>query len=180
MHLSECPAGPRQVAAPDLQEQVSQAFVDWRDDVYRYLLTLGLGPPQAQETAQEVFLRLYVALRKQEEPILNQRAWVFRVAHNLGLTVRTRESSTLPLDAELAAVLPDRGSDPESGFLEREKLQRVHRAVKDLSPQQRQCLYLRAEGLRYQEIADSLGVTVSTVAEFLKRAVTRLRKAVYE
>jgi RNA polymerase sigma-70 factor (ECF subfamily) len=65
-------------------------------------------------------------------------------------------------------------------LIEREKMQRVQVAVKELSPQQRQCLYLRAEGLRYQEIADTLGVKVSTVAEFLKRAVTRLRKAVYE
>jgi RNA polymerase sigma-70 factor (ECF subfamily) len=84
------------------------------------------------------------------------------------------------LDAELEATLADRASDPESGLLEREKLQRVHHAVQSLSPQQQQCLYLRAEGLRYREIADTLGVTVSTVAEFLKRAVVRLRKAVYE
>lgn len=180
MHLSECPAGSRQAAAPDLHDQVSQAFVDWRDDVYRYLLTLGLHPPQAQEATQDVFLRLYVALRKQQEPILNQRAWVFRVAHNLGLTLRTRETAMLPLGAELEATLPDRGLSPESSLLDREKLQQVHRALQDLSPQQRQCMYLRAEGLRYQEIADSLGITVSTVAEFLKRAVTRLRKVVYE
>jgi RNA polymerase sigma-70 factor (ECF subfamily) len=180
MQLSECPIESRRVAAATLHDQVSQAFVEWRDDVYRYLLTLGLHPGPAQEATQEVFLRLYVALRKQEESILNQRAWVFRVAHNLGLTLRTRENSLRPLDPELEAVLPDLASDPESSLLEREKLQRVHCAVQSLSPQQRQCLYLRAEGLRYWEIADTLGVTVSTVAEFLKRAVARLRKAVYE
>jgi RNA polymerase sigma-70 factor (ECF subfamily) len=180
MHLSECPAGPPQVAAAELQEQISQAFLDWRDDVYRYLMTLGLHSPQAQEATQEVFLRLYVALRKQEEPILNQRAWVFRVAHNLGLSLRTRESAFRPFDPELEATLPDQAPDPESGLMEREKLRRMHGAVESLSAQQRQCLYLRAEGMRYQEIADTLGVTVSTVSEFLKRAVTRLRKAVYE
>jgi RNA polymerase sigma-70 factor, ECF subfamily len=180
MRLSECPAGPPPVAAADLQSQVSQAFLDWRDDVYRYLLTLGLHSPQAQDATQEVFLRLYVALRKQEEPILNQRAWIFRVAHNLGLTLRTRESALRQIAPELEASLRDQAPNPESGLMEREKLQRMHGAVKSLSPQQRQCLYLRAEGLRYQEIADTLGVTVSTVSEFLKRAVTRLRKAVYE
>ena len=180
MHLSECPGGPPQVAAPELYEQVSQAFIDWRDDVYRYLLTLGLHSAQAQEATQEVFLRLYVALCKKEEAILNRRAWVFRVAHNLGQTLRLRESALRPFDPELEARLPDHGPDPESGLIEREKLQRMHRAVEALSPQQRQCLYLRAEGLRYHEIADTLGVTISTVSEFLKRAVTRLRKAVYE
>ena len=180
MHLSECPAEPSPATATDLREQVSQAFVDWREDVYRYLLTLGLDAGPAQEATQEVFLRLYLALRKQTEPILNQRAWVFRVAHNLGLTLRVREGALQPLNTELEGTLADRALDPESGFIEREKLERVHRAVRDLSPQQRECLYLRAEGLRYQEIADTLGVTVSTVAEFLKRAVSRLRKAVYE
>jgi RNA polymerase sigma-70 factor (ECF subfamily) len=64
--------------------------------------------------------------------------------------------------------------------MERERLLRMHRAVKSLSPQQRQCLHLRAEGLRYREIADATGVTISTVAEFLRRAVARLKRAVYE
>jgi DNA-directed RNA polymerase specialized sigma24 family protein len=46
------------------QEQVIRAFEDSRGDVYRYLLTFGLSPPQAQEAAQEVFLRLHIALEK--------------------------------------------------------------------------------------------------------------------
>src|SRR6185369_17554948 len=56
-----------------LQDQVSRLFEEARDDVYRYLLTLGLHPPQAQEATQEVFLRLYTTLRKGEE-IQNPRA----------------------------------------------------------------------------------------------------------
>ena len=45
------------------RDQVSRLFEEARDDVYRYLLTLGLHPPQAQEATQEVFLRLYATLR---------------------------------------------------------------------------------------------------------------------
>ncbi len=85
-----------------LQEQVSQLFEEARDDVYRYLLTLGLFPPQAQEAVQEVFLRLYTTLRKGEE-IQNLRAWVFRVAHNLGLKIRAKQHSELPFDPEIGA-----------------------------------------------------------------------------
>ena len=166
--------------AGELHQQVSQTYLDWRDDVYRYLLTLGLHPPQAQEATQEVFMRLYVTLRKKEETIRNQRAWVFRVAHNLGLTIRSKESASLPFAAELEETLADREPSPESGLIERERLLRMHRAVESLSPQQRQCLHLRAEGLRYREIAAAIGVNISTVAEFLRRAVTRLKKAVYE
>ena len=72
-----------------LQDQVAQLFLEARGDVYRYLLSLGLYPPQAQEGAQEVFLRLYATLKKGEK-IQNPRAWIFRVAHNLGLKIRAR------------------------------------------------------------------------------------------
>ena len=78
-------------AVARLQEQVGRLFEESREDVYRYLLTVGLHPPQAQEAAQEVFLRLYATLRKGEE-IRNPRAWIFRVAHNLGLKIRDRKS----------------------------------------------------------------------------------------
>ena len=54
-------------ASMTLQDQVAQLFEEARDDVYRYLLSLGLYPPQAQEAAQEVFLRLYTTLKKGED-----------------------------------------------------------------------------------------------------------------
>jgi RNA polymerase sigma-70 factor, ECF subfamily len=163
-----------------LDETASRAYLEWRDDVYRYLLLLGLYPPQAQEATQDVFLRLYATLRKGGDPIQNKRAWVFRTAHNLGLTLRSREARTFPFDGELEATIADTGCGPERTVLEREKLCSLHRAISSLSPQQRQCLRLRAEGLKYGEIATTMGIGVSTVYEFLGRAVTRLRKAVYE
>jgi RNA polymerase sigma-70 factor (ECF subfamily) len=159
-----------------LQHDVAQLFVDSRDDVYRYLLSLGLHPPQAQEGAQEVFLRLYATLRKGEE-IQNPRAWIFRVAHNLGLKVRARESSQAPFDAELEFSLAEPGLDPEQGVLERERLRRLHAGIQQLSEQQRRCLFLRMEGLRYPEIGTALGISTSAVSEFLRRALVRLRKS---
>src|SRR3954447_637314 len=90
-----------------LQDRVSQLFEESRDDVYRYLLTLGLHPPRAQEAVQEVFLRLYATMRKGEE-IQSPRAWVFRVAHNLGLKIRARQQSEEPFDADFGATYSNR------------------------------------------------------------------------
>jgi RNA polymerase sigma-70 factor, ECF subfamily len=161
--------------ATALQVQVAQLFEESREDVYRYLLTLGLTPPRAQEAVQEVFLRLYAVMKKGEE-IQNPRAWVFRVAHNWGLKVRARYSAESPFDPELELRLASPAQSPEQELLEREKLRRFHRAVEGLSDQQRRCLLLRMEGLRYPEIGAALGISVSAVGEFLRRAVTRLRK----
>src|ERR1700694_4023975 len=107
-------------ASMTLQDQVSRLFEEARDDVYRYLLTLGLYPPQAQEAAQEVFLRLYVTLRKGEE-IQNPRAWIFRVAHNLGLKIRARQHSRAPFDANMESQIADSTLNPEQSLLEREQ-----------------------------------------------------------
>jgi RNA polymerase sigma-70 factor (ECF subfamily) len=158
-----------------LQERVTRLFEESRDDVYRYLLTLGLYPPRAQEAVQEVFLRLYTTMRKGEE-IQNPRAWVFRVAHNLGLKIRARQQSEQPFDTEVRAHYTSQTETPESELLDRERMLRFHDAVEGLSEQQRRCLLLRMEGLRYPEIASTLGISASAVGEFLRRAMVRLKK----
>ncbi len=151
----------------ELQDRVAKLFEEAREDVYRYLLTLGLHPPSAQEAVQEVFLRLYTALKKGED-IQNPRGWVFRVAHNYGLKQRERQASEAPFDPDLELRLASRTEDPERGLIEREKMTRFHRAVESLSEQQKRCLFLRMEGLRYPEIGAALGISASAVGEFLE------------
>jgi RNA polymerase sigma-70 factor (ECF subfamily) len=158
-----------------LKEQVARMFEEARDDVYRYLLTIGLYPAQAQEATQEVFLRLYATLQKGEQ-IQNPRAWVFRVAHNLGLKIRARQHSEEPFEPELGAQYAARTNTPESDLIERERMLRFRDAVASLSEQQRRCLFLRMEGLRYPEIGSTLGISASAVGEFLRRAMVRLKR----
>lgn len=158
-----------------LQEQVTRLFEESRQDVYRYLLTIGLYPPQAQEATQEVFLRLYTTLRKGER-IESPRGWIFRVAHNLGLKIRARQDAELPFEPDVETRYASRTADPESQAAERERMLRFHKAVGALSEQQRRCLFLRMEGLRYPEIGSVLGISQSAVGEFLRRAIERLRR----
>ena len=179
--MSAYPVGERLVGIlrqegvrSSLQEQVATLFVESRQDVYRYLLTLGLHPPRAQEAVQEVFLRLYAELKK-GEVIENPRGWIFRVAHNHGLKVRARQVSEEPFDPALENRLLAAEEDPERSLLERERMARFHRAVEGLSEQQKRCLFLRLEGLKYPEIGSALGISASAVGEFLRRAISRLR-----
>jgi RNA polymerase sigma-70 factor, ECF subfamily len=158
------------------REQTSQLYLETRDDVFRYLLAMGVPPAHAQDLAQESFLRLYEKLSEGER-ILEPRAWIFRVAHNLALNARSRERRFEPYDEGVHAALPEGGAGPEQRLIGRERLARVTRAVAMLSPQQKQVLEMRAAGLRYREIAATMGVGISTVSEFVTRAVARLRKA---
>ncbi len=160
------------------RELATRAYETSREEVYRYLARMGVTPAEAQEITQDVFLKLFQALQSGED-ILNPRAWAFRVAHNMGVNQLTRQRPAEPVDP-LESRLAHPASSAEDELIESERQARLARALDSLSPQQRQCLHLRAEGLKYREIAETLGLSVSTVNEFLARAVARLQKATNE
>ncbi len=161
------------------REFVSRAYEENRDVVYRYLVALGTERAVAQELAQEVFLRLFVAARKGKQ-IQNVRAWVFAVASNLALNHLRAETYRPAFSGDdVARWLDSRGqpgTDPEKALLERERATALQGAIGALSARQQVCLHLRAEGFRYHQIAKILGVKVPTVAEFLRRAISKLRE----
>jgi RNA polymerase sigma-70 factor, ECF subfamily len=162
-----------------LQDQVGAAYEEFREDVYRYLVLLGLPPAQAQDVTQESFLRMYVAQRAGTR-IRSSRAWIFTVAHNLALNWKQSEPGTTSYDPVSSPEIAADEPDPERRIINQQRALRLQGALGTLSEQQRQCLLLRAEGFRYREIAEIIGVGTSTVGEFLRRAIHRLRKAVYE
>ena len=162
-----------------LQEQITKLFTELREPVYRYLLCRGLTSTEAEEITQETFLKLYRHLHAGGAEV-NLRGWVFRVAHNVGINELKRRKYVAGVNLEQWTELTTSNGvqipNPEELLQRKEKVARVHAAIATLSEQQKECLYLRAEGFRYREIADVLGVTVSTVVESLRRAIKKLSK----
>ena len=157
-----------------VHERVEQIYGAERDNIYSYLLCFRVPAGRAQELTQDSFLKLYLKMVKGEE-IENPRAWLYRVAHNYALRFHERE----PMFDELGPSFPahEPAPDPERALMERERRLALSQAIRNLSPQQKNCLHLRVQGLRYREISDVIGISTSAVGEFLKRAVTRLREA---
>ena len=161
--------------------QIIELYDELRPSLYSYLLCLGLLPQQADDVIQDAFLRLFAFLESGGR-VENLRSWIFRVAHNLSLNLQKRERR-LVADAavgESAAGAGGASLSPEDLYLHKERSERLGQAITQLSDRQRQCLYLRAEGLRYREIAVILGITTSGVAESLKRSIIRLLRVLYE
>jgi RNA polymerase sigma-70 factor (ECF subfamily) len=163
--------GPRDDAA-DPKRIAAAMFEEQRLSVGRYLICLGLRPQVACEIVQESFLRLYRHLRSNGRND-NLRGWVFRVAHNLAVNELMRAG---PADAPPTESSVDPGGDPEQALLQKERLSRMQSAIGKLPRRQQECLHLRAEGLRYREIAHVLGIGVSSVAESLQRAMETLAR----
>jgi RNA polymerase sigma-70 factor (ECF subfamily) len=162
-----------------VEEQITELFENQRDRIYRYLVTLIAEPGAAEEITQEVFLRLYEQLIKGRR-VDNLRAWSYAVAHNLAIDfVRGQRLSTSGdevLWSQVAETRADGALNPEEQVLNSERLTCFRTSLESLPVQQRACLLLRAEGLRYREIAKVLGVGIPTVGESLRRAVVRLMR----
>ena len=104
----------------------------------------------------------------------NIRSWLFRVAHNRARNFQQSYPQRMgePLDPVFDAASNE--ATPEQAVLAQEKFRRLDKAVRSLNPQERECLMLRAEGLRYREIGEVLGVPTSTVADTVERAIKKL------
>jgi RNA polymerase sigma-70 factor (ECF subfamily) len=163
-----------------LQRKVSAYFDQWREPVFRYLSAAFGNTGIAEDVTQEAFLQLYRSLETGES-ISNVKAWVFRVARNMALNQVKRENFFAPMDestlCDLVQMLPDPSLDPEQTVIRRQKLERINAALGTLTPVERHCLYLRAQGLRYREIAEIADLTTTTVAETLYRVVAKLAKS---
>jgi RNA polymerase sigma-70 factor (ECF subfamily) len=148
-------------------------FEELRQPLLRYLVCLGLAAEDAQDVAQEAFLNLHVHLEAGGAQD-NIRSWLFRVAHN---EARNRQKSydrrfRSPFDPASDVRLDE--ATPELAVLEKEKSRRLASAIGSLSETERECLLLRAGGLRYREIGEVLGIALSTVADTVDRAVKKL------
>jgi RNA polymerase sigma-70 factor (ECF subfamily) len=158
--------------ASRLAEEVTALFDELRNPLLRYVLSFGLSPQDGEEIIQEVFLSLFRHL-KDGKPRNNLRGWAFRVAHNLGLKRRQANRKTVGYAAE---VQLDPEPDPEEQLSNRQRQERLLAMVGALPEGDRRCLYLRAEGLRYREIAEVLEISLGAVALSLGRSLKRLSR----
>lgn len=157
------------------RQRLGQAFTELREPVSRYLHALGLAPAEAEEVVQETFLRLCQHLDS-AGPRDNLRGWVFRVAHNLARDEHRRQKRRPTETLDEGERSADPQATPEQRVMARERTMRLEKALARLPENQRECLHLRAEGLRYREIAEVLGASVSTVAEWIQQALKTLGK----
>lgn len=168
-------------------EAFQRLYAKYARQIVRFALQFCGSLARAEELAQDVFLQVYKA-RAGYEARARFSTWLFRIATNACLSEMRRPEHRSPA-ASLDA--PDPGEDDtgsrdlpdaespegEASALASERRAVVRRLLAELPPQQHAALLLaRAEGFSYEEVADTLGVSVPAVKSLIHRATVALRQ----
>ncbi len=145
-------------------------------------------PDEAEDLAQEVFLRVY-RTRKKYHPRAKFSTWLFTIANNLGLNaLRSRQRKpVVPLNVRDSGPLGprpaeqlvrDREDQPMQRLQQQELALIVRHAIEDLNERQRMAVVLnKFEDMNYAEIAEVMELTTKAVKSLLSRARENLRQA---
>ena len=166
-------------ASDGVEASVLALFDRCAPSLLRYVASFGLGAEETEDVVQDTFLALFRHLHLGREQT-NLTGWLFQVAHNLALKRRQRQIREVGHlgDGETAFLrCVDPAPDPEARLLRHERRTRLRAVLDALPERERRCVFLRAEGLTYRDIANALSVSLGSVSKAITRAVTRLMNA---
>ena len=161
----------------EVTERVFERLVrDHQDRIFALGLALTGNRHDAEEVAQDTFLRAYRALvtyAPERVRDLKQRAWLHQIAVNV---VRNRVRGIRPRLVELNGSQPDARTGPEEDVMRKLEIDALAARVACLPPRYREAVVLRhVQELSYAEVAEALGQPVGTVKANVHRGLKLLR-----
>jgi RNA polymerase sigma-70 factor (ECF subfamily) len=159
------------------------------NDVYALLYRLTADPEEARDLTQETFLRAFQSISRFRGDA-NLKTWIYRIAVNQARNRwrwwrRRKRDATVSLDATddrheqpLAATLRnDDAVDPEQETLAKEREGQLRDALLGLRQSYREAVILRdVEGFSYEEVADTLQISIGTVKSRISRGRLEMRR----
>ena len=170
--IAECLGGRRDAFG----ELVSR----YQARLYNAAVRLVDNPEDAADVVQDAFLNAYQSLHtfKGDAEFFT---WLYRIAFNTAISLKRKKRATVSLDAggPEGGIDPDDPSEyvkPGAALQRNEDERQLQEALNRLSHEHREVLVLKdIEGMKYEEIAEVLGVPIGTIRSRLHRARLELR-----
>jgi len=157
-----------------IEQEIADLYEKEANGILRYAGALARNQETAHDAVQEAFLRFFLC-RSAGQDIRSPKGWLFRVAHNYVLD-QMKSGSRNEVGVDSLLNMPSPAQPPDNDGRASDLLQGLMQI--GLSPREMECVRLRAEDLRYEEIAVVLGLQAGTVGALLARAHGKIRKAV--
>lgn len=166
-----------------LMIRVSQGEVDrlgilferYHKGLYNYFLRLTQKPANSEDLVQEVFFRI-LKYKHSFKPEVPFKRWMYRIAQNVGFDHFGKKKEDQAAEEEPMGAMPD----PIGKLVHDLDVNHLKQAFGQLSLEQREVLVLsRYQDMKYNEIAELTGVSVSAIKVRVHRALKELRARFY-
>jgi len=188
-YLNTRRSGPEHWAAQD-DGQLMAAVAQGNKGAFTALVTRHLNPviryaqryvgtlTDAQDVAQEAFIRLWKHATRWEQQGFSLRSWVFRITYNLCIDELRKRKPTTSIEQD---DLVDSNDLPEKELAREQHKREVTRAINELPERQRDAIILCVyQGLTNIEAAATLDVSVDALESLLSRGRRSLKKKIME
>jgi len=165
------------ISASEVKRRFEDIFLENWPKVYRFLVRLVGDYAEAEDLALDTFLRLYQSA-KSDGQYFNVGGWLYRVAYHKGLNaIRSRQRRReYEMTSGVQDILEHSGDSPAESYAAKEAQQTSRQILAGMNPRQSQILVLRHSGCSYQEIAEIMGVSTTSIGPLLTRAEREFEK----
>ncbi len=163
------------------EESFEAVFTHYYPLVYQLAYRCTGQRDEADDIAQEVFLRFY-RTPPQATCEGERRAWLCRVATNLGLNALRTQQRRISHEEKVRQPTSEDAEqlDPEQQVIAHEQAAFIRSVLAELPERQQTYILLRSIGLSYAEIAQATGVAPASVGSLLARAEREFRRRYHE
>lgn len=161
---------------PDAFGELYDRYID---GIYRYLAFRVRNPTDAEDLAEQVFLRAWQAIESYRPTGRPFSAWLYSIARNLVIDHFRAARPNVELSEDTLA--PAGFAEPATILDQTLAMDRFRESLQKLTPDQQQVIILRfIEGLGYEDVAQAIGKTSGTVRVIQHRALSKLRHLLEE
>jgi len=158
------------------QEAFVQLYEEHFNKIYRYVVLKIGNEMEAEDLTQQVFLKALQSISSFRWKGIQFSAWLFRIAHNQVVDYLRKKAKQITTSLDKVEVVGD--SNPEELAEQRQDIEQVVLATRQLTEQQREVVSLRFAGeLSVAEVASIMGKSEGAVKALQHSAILALRKA---
>lgn len=151
-------------------------FDTYRNDLYKFSLSMVFSKPYAEEIVQDVFLNLWLK-RETINPELSFKSYLFTITRNKTISFLKKAANNKKLREEIF-YKSQKSVNPTECYMREEELKIIKKEALDLLPPRRRLIFemSRNDGKSYEEIAGELGISPNTVRNQMSMALVTLRE----
>lgn len=154
-------------------------FKTYYNRLVAYIMTYSHNKILSEDIVQQTFIKLWENRQKLDEE-KSPKGYLYTIAYNIYIdTIKSSKKREKIMNLVWESALRDR---IEEDFEAQERrIQKMKRVIEDLPPKCKKIIHMnKVQGIKYQEIADQMGISIKTVESQMRIAFTKIREAFKE